>query len=868
MNFEPENPRVRLAALVAVWLGLTFLAFSHARLIREYLVMVGELGLRGSAAPDTPLGQPVPAFAADAQTWIRHALTLSEGEQSRLRFTSIDNAPFGREVHWNSAWGWLIAWGGKLEHWANNTPLPRATERMAIWINPFVLSVLMIIISFWTAKRAGLFAGIIIAAGMLGHPRIYEGFFPAYVDHHGVLTVSVLGMFLGALFMGAGWWTKDGLGGGFLPASPDLARRGAVASAISGALGMWVSAASVLPPIAVVGSAGLVSVILFGRRALVRGEAFDPECWRLWGRVGGGLSFAFYLLEYFPNHLGLRMEANHPFYSLAWWGAGEIIARIASLWLDGGKINRRFLDRRFLVPLAAVALAPATILIGGSRVFVVADPFLSDLHKFYIQEFLPLWVPLKGVGWQSLLGILVLENLPFLTGLVLAIVAWKRLPVAVLFAVIAIAVVTSMAWIQSRWLLNSSACQIGLGVLLASMGFRRLPPRWGWLVGLPLAAALLLPQPFERISAAKNDLAARRVSPKDANSALSRDVARVIRASQPQGEVVLLTSPNSSTAVGYFGRFKTLGTLYWENNDGLKAAGAILSASSDEEAAQLIRKHKVTHIAMISEENFVEPYFRLLKGGNDLEGFKKSFGYKILFARVIPAWLQMIPYKVPDDLAALNVSALLFKVAFDQTPADALYHIALTKIALGSPAEAERDFETLIKGSPESFQPYVRKAELQLGRNDHLGAAEMVAKAIALAPLEEALELANSFGGILFRAKQHRAAQGIYEAFLARAFNPPVAAYLAFVLACSSDDTVRDPVRALEWAEKAVTAEVNSPTTLNTLAVALAANGRFPEAVAAAERALVVARAANQPQAAKVSETRLQAFRAGRAWRE
>jgi tetratricopeptide (TPR) repeat protein len=320
--------------------------------------------------------------------------------------------------------------------------------------------------------------------------------------------------------------------------------------------------------------------------------------------------------------------------------------------------------------------------------------------------------------------------------------------------------------------------------------------------------------------------------------------------------------------VGYFGRFKTLGTLYWENNDGLKAAGAILSASSDEEAAQLIRKHKVTHIAMISEENFVEPYFRLLKGGNDLEGFKKSFGYKILFARVIPAWLQMIPYKVPDDLAALNVSALLFKVAFDQTPADALYHIALTKIALGNLAEAERDFETLIKGSPESFQPYVRKAELQLGRNDHLGAAEMVAKAIALAPLEEALELANSFGGILFRAKQHRAAKGIYEAFLARAFNPPVAAYLAFVLACSSDDTVRDPVRALEWAEKAVTAEANSPTTLNTRAVALAANGRFPEAVAAAERALAVARAANQPQAAKVSETRLQAFRAGRAWRE
>lgn len=867
MSLQPQKSRYRWPVMVAVWLLLGGLLFSHARLIRDYLRVVGGMGLRGEPAATTPLVQPYPSFAADAQTWVRHALTLAEGQQTRLRFTEIDNAPHGREIHWNSAWGWTIALAGKLDHWVNGTPLPRAVERMTLWVNPTVLLVLIVVVSAWTLRRAGLVAGTLVAAAMVGHPRMYEGFFPSYVDHHGILTVSVLGMFLGALLMGAGWWRPEGLGQPFLPGSAAVARRSAVTSAVSGALGMWVSAASVLPSIAAVGGSALVVVLLLGRRAIAAGERFDPEVWRIWGRVGGGLSLLFYLVEYFPGHLGFRLEANHPFYAAAWWAAGELLARVATHWLAPAGRRWRW-DTGLWASVLAVSLAPLTILIAGPRVFVVADPFLSDLHKFYIQEFLPLWVPLKGIAWSGIAGIVFVEHLPLWFGALILAFAWRRLPAAAFFALLVIALLTALAWMQARWLLNSSACMVALGVLLATISLDRVPGRWRALATGALAVALFLPSPLARLGAARADLAALRVSPKDANAALARDVARILRASQPEGDLVVLTSPNSSTAIGYYGRFKSLGTLYWENNAGLKAAGAILSAGSADEAAALVRQYGVTHLAMISEENFVEQYFRLLRNSTDPAAFQKSFGYQLLFARVIPTWLQMIPYKVPDDLAPLNVSALLFKVAFDQTPADALYHIALTKVALGNTAGAEEDFDTLIKSSPDSFQPHVRKAELQLARGENLPAADSVAAAIRVAPAAIGLELASSFGGTFFRHKQHAVATLVYEAALAKGFNPQIAAYHAFILAISSDPAVRDPARALVWAEKVIAAGPPTVTSLNTLAAAQAATGNFTQAVATAEQALALARAGNQAAAVQVTEARLQAFRAGQPWRD
>jgi hypothetical protein len=384
--------------------------------------------------------------------------------------------------------------------------------------------------------------GAFVALAMIGHPRVAEGFFPGYIDHHGLLTVAVLGMVLGATFMGAGWWRARGEGGlRVLPTSTDDVRQAAKFSALSGAFGLWVSAASAIVPIGIVGVAALASLFIQGRDARSRGATFDGDAWRLWGRVGALGSIFFYLLEYFPSHMGLRLESNHPFYALAWWGGGQMIAEIGERWL-GGKSTWWLEPKRLALPLAAILIAPATIALGGTKVFVVMDPFLSALHNQYIQEFLPLTRSLRGLGWNTFFSVVGFENLPLLVALGTLAFTGRRAPLLLWFATIAALIFTAMAWIQSRWLLNASGSQVTLALVLIVYFTenRQLAIRWG--VGLATAALVFLPSAFTRTLNSREDIKARRVTPKDAVSPLARDIAAALRASQPNGEITLLSS--------------------------------------------------------------------------------------------------------------------------------------------------------------------------------------------------------------------------------------------------------------------------------------------------------------------------------------
>src|SRR5678809_90656 len=169
-----------------------------------------------------------------------------------------------------------------------------------------------------------------------------------------------------------------------------------------------------------------------------------------------------------------------------------------------------------------------------------------------------------------------------------------------------------------------------------------------------VAAILFLPGGWDRYYSAHAAVAARIVNPGEAQMALARDVAAVLRSTQPSGDITLLASPNGSTSVGYYGRFRTLGTLYWENAEGLKAAAAIFSTADDSQAERLIRARRVTHVAMFSDENFIEPYLVLSNPQATPQMLQRSFGWRLLTGAEIPAWLEPIPYEAPPDLRVLN----------------------------------------------------------------------------------------------------------------------------------------------------------------------------------------------------------------------
>src|SRR4051812_43774290 len=84
MQLSRESYRVRWIVLVTLWALAGTALCLHTRLVDDYLEIVGHLGLRGAPTFETPLTRAYPAFAADAQMWVRHALALLEGNDLQL----------------------------------------------------------------------------------------------------------------------------------------------------------------------------------------------------------------------------------------------------------------------------------------------------------------------------------------------------------------------------------------------------------------------------------------------------------------------------------------------------------------------------------------------------------------------------------------------------------------------------------------------------------------------------------------------------------------------------------------------------------------------------------------------------------------
>jgi hypothetical protein len=193
MRLTDEATRTRWWILAGAWLLCALLIFAHGNAVRDYVATLDQLGQRDGKLPDTPLRQVIPARYSDAQMWVRHVLDAEEHGEARVRFTHVDNAPDGREVHWSSAFAWLLRGAAHIHRAIVGEPAPRALEHTLLWFNSALFIAVVVLFSAWIAQRAGAAAGVLVAFAMVGHPRFYEGFAPVYVDHHGVITAAVLG---------------------------------------------------------------------------------------------------------------------------------------------------------------------------------------------------------------------------------------------------------------------------------------------------------------------------------------------------------------------------------------------------------------------------------------------------------------------------------------------------------------------------------------------------------------------------------------------------------------------------------------------------------------------------------------------------
>jgi hypothetical protein len=195
---------------------------------------------------------------------------------------------------------------------------------------------------------------------------------------------------------------------------------------------------------------------------------------------------------------------------------------------------------------------------------------------------------------------------------------------------------------------------------------------------------------------------------------LHRDMAKKFLENAQGRPITLLSSPNSSCLLSTFGGFKTIGTLYWENVDGLKSAAHALNAQSHDEALALLQKHGVTHVSLMTWENFIGPYFQIIHPkpipGKSLEN---SWGQRALFNKEFPRWARPIPYPKNFLTNALKQDVVMLEIVPNQTPEEFDFHLArFQRINENNPVAAEILLKGVLERSPGSNQVRIELAEL------------------------------------------------------------------------------------------------------------------------------------------------------------
>ena len=199
--------------------------------------------------------------------------------------------------------------------------------------------------------------------------------------------------------------------------------------------------------------------------------------------------------------------------------------------------------------------------------------------------------------------------------------------------------------------------------------------------------------------------------------------------------------------------------------------------------------------------------------------------------------------------------------------AEAHNNLGLALSRIGKIQEAIGHYEQALR-----IQPDFPEAQYNLG----LALARLGSLQEAIGHYEQALRLKPDYAEVHYNlgcslqqeGRMQEAMQHWEQALRSKPDYAETENNLAWLLATLASADGGDPARAVTLAERACELTDNRVAGyLDTLAAAYAAAGRFNEAIATAQKAIELARSAGQTQIVNEIETRLELYRAGRAYR-
>jgi hypothetical protein len=179
----------------------------------------------------------------------------------------------------------------------------------------------------------------------------------------------------------------------------------------------------------------------------------------------------------------------------------------------------------------------------------------------------------------------------------------------------------------------------------------------------------------------------------------------------PDGAVVL-APPNETATLYYYGGLRGLASFSWENRDGFQTAVRIASATTPEEAQELIGIHGVTHIVIPLWDPFMDAYAQI--GEGQVEG--------TFLARLhqwnLPPWLRPVPYLLPTIGGFEGESVAILEVVDEQDDATAAsrlvqYFIDMQQMDLAAKAGVR------LRRFPADLGALLARAQLEIATSEN-----------------------------------------------------------------------------------------------------------------------------------------------------
>ncbi|BET68595.1 hypothetical protein ASA1KI_35130 [Opitutales bacterium ASA1] len=645
---------------------------------------------------------PAPNFES-ARTIVQAQSLLDSGEW-RVRVSRDENAPHGIEERSSSVVRWWLGVTAAGQALVGGIPSGVAVERAALVAEPLVHVLLVIATTLLVVRRWGGAAAASTAIGLVGFFPVGAAFAAGLPSREPFVVAAALWSVLGVAI---------GLSGRAYPESGDdptrWKRGGFVLGGVAGGAGLWVDAT-----VQVWVLAGLV----LGRWA-ARWAAREPDrvtteegqCWRVWSYAGATTIVVSWLLEYGPDRLdfiGGRHGEIHPWYAVAWLGAGELAARLGRP--SAGKPSRLAWSTMFA---GAAVFAPLVAAVARAETFASVFTFpgrpISRLSAHGEVTNLAQWFSSPTKEWLLLAA---------LVPLLLFVLVWfaivrarrdgRRTDALVVASMPAVLVAVSAFFDFGLW----AVC--GALVLVATICAVRVESGKRsrvWFAGVGSVAAVGALVLVQTRSGVGEDGAVN-VDPLELRSLVDRDLAHWLARRSADPDAVVLGPPALTAALTYYGGFRGLGTPNDANEAGFQAAMRIAAATSSDEARALVESRRVAFVVHPTWEPFLDEYARL--GTAQPEASLMA----LLNNWLPPRWLRPVAYRLPDVPEFRDEFVAVYEVVDVQDNATALSRLAEYFAEVGWLDHAERVAGALEEAFPGEVTAQTARAQVAAARRD------------------------------------------------------------------------------------------------------------------------------------------------------